>query len=116
MYQKVILRSVKQQNTTFKLCDPVHPVLLGGHTVRFVFFGNKRKQDQDKLQRMIKMASRVIGCNQMSAAQLCEDLILSKAERILSDPTHPLHNRFQQSHRGWGRMRQRKIKSTRFSK
>ena len=79
-------------------------------------FGNMRNQDQCKLQRMIKMASRVIGCDQMSAAQLCKDLILSKAERILNDPTHPLHNRFRLSCRGKGRILQRKIRTTRFSK
>ncbi len=54
--------------------------------------GNMRAQDQDKLQRMIKMARRVIGCDQLSAAQMWKDLILSKADRILSDSTHPLHN------------------------
>ncbi|KAM3864488.1 radical S-adenosyl methionine domain-containing protein 1, mitochondrial [Diretmus argenteus] len=38
------------------------------------------------------MASRVIGCDQTSIAQLYEDLILGRAERILNDPAHPLHN------------------------
>ena len=77
-------------------------------------FGNLR--NQDRFQCMIKMASRVVGCDQTSAAQLCKDLILSKAECILNDPTHPLHNRFQLRHQGKERFLQKKIRTDRFSK
>ena len=68
-------------------------------------FGNMRKQDQDRLQRRIRRSSRIIGCDQMSAAQLRKDLIWSTADCILIDPTHPLHKRFQL----------RRIRAARFS-
>ena len=77
-------------------------------------FGNMRVKDQMKLQRMIKMASRVIGCSQTSAEQLCKDLIVSKAERILNDPAHPLYSKFKRGCRGNGRILQRKITTNRF--
>ena len=79
-------------------------------------FGSMRKQDQDKLQRIIKTASRIIGCNQTSATQLFQEIVMHKAESILADTTHPLHNRFQLSKRGNGRLIQRKIRTTRFSR
>ncbi len=44
-------------------------------------FGDMSDQDQDKLEHVVKMVSRVIGCDQLSAAQICKDFILSKAER-----------------------------------
>lgn len=79
-------------------------------------FGSMRKQDQDKLQRIIKTASRIIGCNLTSAAQLFQDIIRHKAESIIGDTTHPLHDRFQLSKCGKGRLLQRKIRTTRFSR
>lgn len=66
-------------------------------------FGNICSQDQDKLQCVIKMVSRVLGYDQMSALQLCKYQILNKADHILNDFTHPLHNRFQLSYGGKGR-------------
>ncbi len=38
-------------------------------------FGNMRAQDQAKLQRMIKTASKIIGIDQVSAARLYKELI-----------------------------------------
>jgi hypothetical protein len=52
-------------------------------------FGNMRKGDQDKLQHLVKTASKIIGCSQTSVTQLWADLVVDKAERILRDPTHP---------------------------
>lgn len=46
----------------------------------------------------------------LSAAQLCKDFTLSKAECIFNDLTHPLHNRFQLRYQGKGR------RTTRLSK
>ncbi len=79
-------------------------------------FRTMHVQDQNKLESMNKMARRVIGCDQLSATQICKDLILSRAEHILSDSTHLLHDRFQLGHRGNGRILHRKIRTSRFSK
>ena len=79
-------------------------------------FGNMRVQDHAKLQRMIKTASRIIGVDQVSAAELYDHLILKKADQILNDPTHPLHQKFCRSTRSSGRFLQNKIRTTRYSK
>ena len=54
-------------------------------------FGNMYTQDQKKLQRIIKVASRIIGVDQVSVAQLYNDLSLKKIDQIQNDLTHPLH-------------------------
>ena len=51
-------------------------------------------QDQKKLQRIVKIASRIIGVDQISVAQLHNDLSLKKIDQILNDSTHPLHLTF----------------------
>ena len=63
-------------------------------------FGNMRKGDRDKLQRLVKTASKMSGCSQTSVTQLWADLVADEAERILRDPSHPLYRRFQLSNRG----------------
>ena len=64
---------------------------------------------------MINTAGRIIGIDQLSAAQLYRDLIVKKADQILNDPTHPLHQKFKRSSRS-SRFLQKKIRTTRFSK
>ena len=79
-------------------------------------FGNMHVKDQKRLQRMIKMASKIIGLDQVSAAQLYNELILKKTDQILNDPTHPLHHKFMRSNRSTGRILQQRIKTERYNK
>ncbi|KAK0146668.1 RNA-directed DNA polymerase from mobile element jockey [Merluccius polli] len=79
-------------------------------------FGNLRVQNQKKLQRIIKSASRVIGVDQASTIQLYNELILGKMEHILADPTHPLFPTFVRSTRSNGRILQRAIRTARYHK
>lgn len=79
---------------------------------RFVCLVSCAASNKKGLLRLIRMASGVVGCDQMAAAQLCEDLILSEAERILGDPTHHRHNRLQISCWGRGRILQMKIRNS----
>ena len=73
-------------------------------------FGNMYIQGQKKLQRIVKIASRIIGVDQVS------DLSLKKIDQILYDSTHPLHLTFLRSSRSSGRILQRKIRTTRYNK
>lgn len=59
--------------------------------------GNMRKQDQDRLQRQIRTAGKIIGIDQETATSLYTKLILQKLEKILQDSTHPLHSKFSRS-------------------
>lgn len=79
-------------------------------------FGNMHVKDQGKLQRMIKMASRIIGIDQVSVAQLYNELILKKTDQILKDPAHPLHYKFMRSNRSTGRIIQQRIRTERYNK
>ena len=64
----------------------------------------------DKLQRLVKTTRKIIGCSQTSVPQLLSDLIVSNAEQILKDPSHPLYIGGSNS-----RLLQRSIKTKRFS-
>uniref|UniRef100_A0A9J7XIF0 Reverse transcriptase domain-containing protein n=1 Tax=Cyprinus carpio carpio TaxID=630221 RepID=A0A9J7XIF0_CYPCA len=79
-------------------------------------FGNMHVKDQKKLQRMIKMASRIIGIDQVSVAQLYNELISKKTDQILNDPTHPLYHKFIRSNRSTGRILQQRIRTERYNK
>jgi len=78
-------------------------------------FGNMYIKDQNKLQRIVKTASKIIGVDQVSVAQLYNNLSLKKTEQIINDSTHPLHQNFLKSNRSSGRLLQRKIRTTRYS-
>ncbi len=79
-------------------------------------YGNMHVQEHKKLQRIIKMASRVIGVDQTSAEDLYNELILRKMDQILTDTTHPLHPKFLRSTRLNDRLLQRPIRTVRYQK
>ena len=66
-------------------------------------FGNMDIQDQKKLLRIVKIASKIIGVDQISVALLHNDLSLKKIDQILNDSTHTLHLMFLSSSRSSGR-------------
>ena len=53
--------------------------------------GNLLKHDRDKLNRIIKTASVVIGKEQEDIGTIHEHRTLSKLKKILNDKTHPLY-------------------------
>ena len=67
-------------------------------------FGNVYIKDQKKLQRIVQTASKIIGVDRVSVAQLYNDLSLRETEQILNDSTHPLHQKFLRSSKSNGRL------------
>ena len=61
-------------------------------------------------------ACKIIGVDHVSVAQLYNNLSLKKTEQIINDSTHPLHQNFLKSNRSSGRLLQREIRTTRYSK
>ena len=53
--------------------------------------GNFLKHDRDKLNRIIKIASVVIGKEQEDIGTIHEHRVLSKIKKILNDKTHPFY-------------------------
>ena len=48
-------------------------------------------QDKKKPQRIVIIASWIIGVDQVSVAQMYNDLSLKKTDQILNDSDRPLH-------------------------
>ena len=53
--------------------------------------GNTTQQDRDRLQRIVKVASKIIGENQDDVITLCERQTLGRMKNIISDPEHPMY-------------------------
>ncbi len=68
-------------------------------------FGEKTSQTQSNATNcVIKVVSRVTGIDQMSVGQLYSDLILCKANQILSGSAHPPSLKFLLSSQPWDRI------------
>ncbi len=74
--------------TTLKPCsssDSISSEGLGKATVKW----------RNKLQKIVNMASKILGKPQKQLSSLYDELIRSKAEKIISDSSHPLYSEFE---------------------
>lgn len=55
---------------------------------------NKNGLEQKQIQDIVKAASKRIGTQQLSLADILEDLVLKKAQEILPSLDHPLSKEF----------------------
>ncbi|KAK0138761.1 hypothetical protein N1851_024704 [Merluccius polli] len=60
-----------------------------------MWYGNLNIQRRNKLQRTVNMASKIIGKPQRHLSSLYEEQSRNKADKIISDPSHPLHREFE---------------------
>ena len=60
-----------------------------------VWYGSTSKQDRDRLERVVKSASRIIGRQLPSIASIYADRSTSRARKIAADQSHPANHLFQ---------------------
>ena len=60
-----------------------------------VWYAAATVKDKGRLQRVIRSAERVIGCNLPSLQDLYASRTLKRAGKIVADPSHPGHNLFE---------------------
>ena len=60
-----------------------------------VWFGNCTVAEKDALQRVVKMAQKIVGCPLPSMADLYSSRCTRKTQSILKDPSHPGHCHFK---------------------
>ena len=60
-----------------------------------IWFPAATAKDKGRLQRVIRSAERVIGCNLPSLQDLHASRTLRRAGKIVADPSHPGHPLFQ---------------------
>ena len=77
--------------------------------------GNLRVRDEEKLNRLIRKASKVAGCDLPSIREIYEHACKKKALNILNSPSHPLYLEFTRSCRT-GRLLSRSARTDRYRK
>ncbi len=60
-----------------------------------MWYGNLNIKWRNKLQKIVNMASKILGKPQKQLSSLYNELIRSKAEKIISDSSHPLYSEFE---------------------
>ena len=59
------------------------------------WFGSTTQQNRDDLQRVVRSASKIIGCDVPPLQLLYDERLVRKAKSILRDESHPAHSIFQ---------------------
>ena len=59
-----------------------------------MWYGNLNMQCRGKLQRIISLASKIIGKQQKHLSCIYNEVLSKKAVKIINDPSHPLHREF----------------------
>ena len=59
-----------------------------------VWFGHTTSQDKAKLERVVRRASKIIGCSLPTLSSLFCTRIIRKANKIIADNSHPAHYLF----------------------
>ncbi|KAM4595720.1 uncharacterized protein V3H82_003110 [Fundulus diaphanus] len=60
-----------------------------------IWYAGATAKDKGRLQRVIRSAEKVIGCNLPSLQDLYASRTLRRAGKIVADPSHPSHRLFQ---------------------
>ena len=61
-----------------------------------VWFGSTTQLQKDRLERVVRTASRIIGCELPSLASIYAKRLLSRSRKIVADPSHPASSLFEQ--------------------
>ena len=59
-----------------------------------VWFGHTTAQDKARLERVVRRASKIIGCSLPSLSSIFSTRIIRKAKKIIADHSHPAHHLF----------------------
>ena len=59
------------------------------------WYGSCSQQEKDDLQRVVRTASRIVGCDLPSLDTLYEQRVLRRAQAIVADVSHPANHLFQ---------------------
>lgn len=60
-----------------------------------MWYGNLNIKGRNKLQKIVNMASKILGKPQKHLSCLYDELIRSKAVKIINDPSHPMYSEFE---------------------
>ena len=92
-----LLRKLKSFNVECTILELVYRSLVES-ILSFnivTWYGNLGMRERTKLNRVVKMASKLIGRKQNSLSQIYNQYVKKKAQTIISDETHPLNEFLQ---------------------
>jgi hypothetical protein len=92
-----LMRKLKSFGVSPELLQTVYKSLIESLLMYNIscWFGHLSVQNRAKLDRIVRLAGRIIGIQQVSVSALYRKTVLRKAKRILADPTHPLFPEFR---------------------
>ena len=59
-----------------------------------MWYGNLNMECRGKLQRIVNLASKIIGKKQKPLSCIYNEMLRKKSVKIINDPSHPLHREF----------------------
>ena len=74
-------------------CTVIESVLTFSITV---WYGNITNEEKDKLNRIVKMAEKIVGCALTPLQSIYETRMRGRSEKIIKDSTHPANHIFEQ--------------------
>ena len=92
-----LLRKLKSFNVDSYILDLVYKSLVQSVlTFNIVtWYGNLGVREKKKLNRIVNLASKIIGIQQQPLSHIYHDFVSRKVKKIVSDESHPLHNSFE---------------------
>ncbi len=60
-----------------------------------MWYGNLNVKGRKMLQRTVNLASKITGKPQQHLSSIYDGVLRRKAEKIVNDPSHPLHREFK---------------------
>ena len=82
---------------SFNICQPLLCTVYHSVVASALFFAvacwgeGARTADKNRLDKLIRKASSVVGADQLKVQQVAEARILNKLASIMANPAHPLH-------------------------
>ena len=92
-----LLRKLNSFRVSKHIMETVYKNLIEGILTfnMAMWYGNLNLKCRGKLQRIVKLASKIIGKTQKQLSCIYNEVLRKKAVKIVNDPSHPLHREFE---------------------
>ena len=91
-----LLRRLNSFRVSKQIVETVYRNLIEGILTFNIamWYGNLNLKCRGKLQRIVNLASKIIGKKQKQLNSIYNEVIRKKSVKIINDPSHPLHREF----------------------
>ena len=91
-----LLRRLNSFRVSKNIMETVYKNLIEGILTfnMAMWYGNLNMECRGKLQRIVNLASKIIGKKQKPLSCIYNEMLRKKSVKIINDPSHPLHREF----------------------